>query len=76
MISNLTDLGICVPGGFATTALAYNDFLAHSHTGQPSLAQKIDTRLAGLDIDDVIALAAAGKDIRDMILAAPLPDRR
>jgi pyruvate,water dikinase len=75
MISNLTELGIRVPGGFATTALAYRDFLAHAEAGQPCLAERIDSRLAGLDIEDVTALAAAGKAIREMILAAPLPDR-
>jgi pyruvate,water dikinase len=75
MISNLTELGIRVPGGFATTALAYRDFLAHAEAGQPCLAERIDSRLAGLDIEDVTALAAAGKAIREMILGAPLPDR-
>ena len=75
MISNLTELGIRVPGGFATTALAYRDFLAHAEAGQPCLAERIDSRLAGLDIEDVTALAAAGQAIREMILGAPLPDR-
>jgi pyruvate,water dikinase len=75
MISNLTELGIRVPGGFATTALAYRDFLAHAEAGQPCLAERIDSRLAGLDIEDVTALAAAGRAIREMILGAPLPDR-
>ena len=75
MISNLTDLGIRVPGGFATTAQAYRDFLQYGDEGEPSLAERIDEQLAGLDVDDVTALAAAGKSIREMILAAPLPAR-
>lgn len=75
MISHLTELGLRVPGGFATTAEAYRDFLEHAEGDQPSLAERISTRLANLDIDDVVALADAGKSIREMILAAPLQDR-
>jgi pyruvate,water dikinase len=75
MISNLTELGIRVPGGFATTALAYRDFLNHRDDGEASLAERINARLSNLDIDDVTALAAAGKAIRGMIMAAPLQDR-
>ncbi|MGI9343593.1 MAG: phosphoenolpyruvate synthase [Gammaproteobacteria bacterium] len=75
MISNLTDLGIRVPGGFATTAQAYRDFMQYAEDGEPSLAERIEEQLTGLDVDDVTALAAAGKSIREMILAAPLPAR-
>ena len=75
MISNLTELGIRVPGGFATTARAYRDFLSHGEDGEASLAERIDERLSGLDVDDVMALAAAGKAIRAMIMAAPLQER-
>jgi pyruvate, water dikinase len=67
MISHLAALGVQVPGGFATTAEGYAQFLAHNN-----LAQKIKSRLEGLDITDLVALAAAGEDIRTWILAAPL----
>jgi pyruvate,water dikinase len=68
MIANLAEAGIRVPGGFATTADAFREFVAHE-----GLAQRIEQRLAGLDIEDVTALAAAGRDIRDWLLKAPLP---
>jgi pyruvate,water dikinase len=68
MISQLAGAGIRVPGGFATTAFAYREFLAHG-----GLAQRIEQRLVGLDIDDVAALAAAGQEIRGWIVGAPLP---
>lgn len=68
MISHLTKLGVRVPGGFATTADAYREFLAHQ-----GLASRIKTRLDGLDIDDVTALAAAGAEIRGWMMATPLP---
>ncbi len=69
MISNLASAGISVPGGFATTAAAFRDHLAVS-----GLADRIAERLAVLDIDDVIALAAAGAEIRGWIEATPLPE--
>ncbi len=69
MISHLSDAGVTVPGGFATTAQAYRDFLQDS-----GLAEKIKAELATLDADDVRALAASGKKIRDWIIEAPLPD--
>ena len=68
MISQLSGAGIRVPGGFATTAFAYREFLAHG-----GLAQRIEQRLGGLDVDDVVALAAAGTEIRGWVLGAPLP---
>jgi pyruvate,water dikinase len=70
MISRLSELGIRVPGGFATTAEAYRDFLR-----QEGLADRIHAALAALDASDVEALAATGKEIRQWILAAPLPDK-
>lgn len=73
MISQLTDVGVRVPGGFATTAQAYRDFLAYQSSGQHTLAQRISARLAGLDIDDVKALAQAGEDIRQWIIDTPFP---
>ncbi len=68
MISQLTGAGIRVPGGFATTARAYREFLDHE-----GLAGRIASRLAGFDVDDVTELARAGKEIRRWIAAAPLP---
>jgi len=69
MIGNLASLGVNVPGGFATTAAAFRDFL--SETG---LDARIRERLAELDVDDVRALAGAGREIRQWIVDTPLPD--
>ncbi|MBT8422224.1 MAG: phosphoenolpyruvate synthase, partial [Gammaproteobacteria bacterium] len=69
MISNLSRAGVKVPGGFATTADAYRAFLAHE-----GLADRIDALLQALDTDDLEQLAATGKQIRDWLLQAPLPD--
>ena len=63
MISQLHSKGVRVPTGFATTALAFRDFLNHHQ-----LTQKIIDRLAGLNIDDVKALALAGQEIRRWII--------
>jgi pyruvate, water dikinase len=70
MISSLAALGVSVPGGFATTAHAYRDFLA-----QDGLDKRISELLAALDVDDVERLAAAGKQIRGWMLATALPER-
>ena len=70
MISNLSNLGVTVPGGFATTAAAYRDFLAHD-----GLDKRIRETLDKLDVDDVEALAKAGHSIRQWILDTTLPDR-
>ncbi|ATD67787.1 phosphoenolpyruvate synthase [Luteimonas chenhongjianii] len=67
MIGNLAKLGVSVPGGFATTADAFRDFIAHNH-----LHQRIFDRLATLDVEDVAALTAAGKEIRGWVIDAPL----
>jgi pyruvate, water dikinase len=68
MIANLTALGVSVPGGFATTADAYREFLAHD-----GLAQRIHDELAALDVDDVARLATTGARIRDWVMATPFP---
>ena len=68
MISQLAHLGVRVPGGFATTAQAYRDFLDYQ-----GLAAKIEARLARLDVADVKALAAAGQEIRQWVIGQPLP---
>ena len=75
MISQLAGAGVRVPGGFATTADAFRDFLEYSVDGGPSLAQRIATRLEGLDIDDVRSLAAAGQEIRQWIVDTPFQPR-
>jgi pyruvate, water dikinase len=69
MISQLPQ-GVRVPTGFATTAHAFREFLAHG-----GLAQKIQQRLATLDIDDVRALAQAGAEIRGWIENQPFPSQ-
>ncbi|AXV81701.1 phosphoenolpyruvate synthase [Ralstonia solanacearum] len=70
MISQLDGAGVRVPGGFATTALAFRDFLAHN-----DLTERISQRLASLDVDDVKALAVAGKEIREWVATAPFQPR-
>jgi pyruvate, water dikinase len=70
MISSLTKLGVAVPGGFATTALAYREFLA-----QGGLDERIRTELASLNVEDVSKLAASGARIREWILATPFPSK-
>src|SRR2546430_8196280 len=68
MIGSLGRLGVQVPGGFATTAHAYREFLE-----QGALEARIRGELAALDVDDVARLAATGARIRQWILATPLP---
>src|SRR5579871_5993906 len=68
MISHLTKLGVSVPGGFATTADAYREFLAHA-----GLAERVNGELAKLDVDDVKTLAAIGAKIRQWINETPFP---
>ena len=75
MISQLAEAGVRVPGGFATTAHAFRDFLRHSADGGPSLGQRIALRLETLDIDDVRALALAGAEIRQWIVETPFQPR-
>jgi len=70
MIANLAAAGVTVPGGFATTAQAYRDFLRHE-----GLADRINQRLDTLDVDDIKDLTAAGSDIRQWIMDTPLPPR-
>ena len=68
MIGQLARLGVQVPGGFATSAQAFRDFLA-----QGGLDARIHAALAGLDVDDVTKLAATGAKIRGDIMATPFP---
>ncbi len=69
MISKLSALGVSVPGGFATTAIAYRRFLRHG-----GLSERINAKLAALDINDVVALAEAGAEIRAWVIDTPFPD--
>ena len=67
MIGQLAHLGVSVPGGFATTADAFQRFIAHNN-----LSQRIFDRLADLDVEDVDALVKAGGEIRAWVIDAPL----
>ncbi|MDJ0918148.1 MAG: phosphoenolpyruvate synthase [Woeseiaceae bacterium] len=69
MISNLNDLGVTVPGGFATTAEAYRDFLA-----QGGLADRINAVLDDLDVDNIDDLRKAGSQIRSWIIDTELSE--
>lgn len=68
MISNLAGAGVSVPGGFATTAQAYRDFLEQS-----GLNAQIHAALDALDVDDVNTLAKTGAQIRQWVMDAPFP---
>ncbi len=68
MISNLANAGVTVPGGFATTAYAYREFLA-----KDGLKERIDTALDALDINDVNELARVGAQIRQWVVDTPFP---
>ncbi|ABR86530.1 MULTISPECIES: phosphoenolpyruvate synthase [Pseudomonas aeruginosa group] len=70
MISNLAGAGVSVPGGFATTAQAYRDFLEQS-----GLNDRIHAALDALDVDDVSALAKTGAQIRQWVMEAEFPAR-
>lgn len=69
MISNLANAGVTVPGGFATTAAAYREFLQYE-----GLKDRIDQQLDSLDVDDVNALATMGASIRQSVIDAPFPE--
>src|SRR5215470_1663623 len=68
MISQLASGGVRVPGGFATTAFAFREFLQ-----QDGLKTRIDRALSTLDVDDVTALARTGEEIRGWVSNAALP---
>jgi pyruvate,water dikinase len=68
MIQNLTHLGVQVPGGFATTADAYREFLA-----KDGLDERIQSVLDALDVDDLATLAEVGPRIRGWIMEQPFP---
>ncbi|WP_444997709.1 phosphoenolpyruvate synthase [Aliikangiella sp. IMCC44359] len=66
MISNLSNMGVSVPNGYATTAEAFRDFMAQS-----GLHDKIQTELDSLDVDDVDKLAKIGSKIRRWVMETP-----
>lgn len=68
MIQHLSKAGVKVPGGFATTAKAYRDFLS-----KDDLDKRINAALDALDVDDVKALAETGASIRQWIMDTPFP---
>jgi pyruvate, water dikinase len=70
MLRSLSELGITVPDGYATTAQAYRDFL-----GRDSLAARIADTLARLNVEDLPQLARIGAQIRHWILETPFPDQ-
>src|SRR5688572_19552688 len=67
MIGNLAKLGVSVPGGFATTAQAFRDFIETN-----GLSKRIFDKLATLDVDQIDALTRAGEEIRGWVVDAPL----
>ncbi|MDZ4051111.1 MAG: phosphoenolpyruvate synthase [Limnobacter sp.] len=68
MISQLAETGVRVPGGFATTAHAFREFLKANN-----LVERINAKLDALNVDDVRALTQAGAEIRQWVVEAPLP---
>ena len=68
MISHLTEVGLLVPAGFATTADAFREFLSNE-----GLDKSIYALLEGLDIENVEHLTVVGKKIREMVLNTPFP---
>ncbi len=69
MLRNLTaDGSVKVPGGFATTAHAYREFLAHE-----GLADRINKTLDELNVDDVAELTRTGAQIRQWVMDTPFP---
>ncbi|MDA0147295.1 phosphoenolpyruvate synthase [Vibrio sp. LaRot3] len=68
MVSNLANVGVSVPNGFATTSYAFNQFLDHE-----GLDERIHQLLDELDVNDVEALRKTGATIRQWVLEAPFP---
>ncbi|WP_431787205.1 phosphoenolpyruvate synthase [Vibrio harveyi] len=68
MVSNLANVGVSVPNGFATTSYAFNQFLDHE-----GLDERIHQLLDELDVEDVETLRKTGATIRQWVLEAPFP---
>ncbi len=69
MISQLTQAGVLVPGGFATTSFAFREFLEKS-----GLKTRIDQALESLDVENIDELSKVGSSIRAQVVAAPFSD--
>lgn len=69
MIGTLSDKGVCVPGGFATTAYAFNQFLEYN-----DLTNKINSILADLNPENISQLTKTGATIRGWVVDAEFPD--
>jgi pyruvate, water dikinase len=69
MISGLSEAGVRVPGGFATTAEAFREFLRHE-----DLDKRINELLGKLDVEDINALREAGRTIRGWVVETPFPE--
>ena len=67
LISQLSTAGVRVPGGFATTAEAFRNFLTHNH-----LTEKVNAALINLNVDDIDALNKTGAMVREWVVNAPL----
>ena len=68
MISNLSELGVNVPGGFAITSSAFDEFLSSS-----KIDKVISKELANLNVENLSDLRRVGKKLRGLILKTPLP---
>ena len=68
MYRTLSTTGVRVPPGFAITADAYRLFLHEAH-----LDDKITTVLKDLDTNNIAGLRQRGRQVRQAMLAAPLP---
>jgi pyruvate,water dikinase len=73
MVSQLSDLGVRVPNGFATTSEAFHRFIGTDTDGKGGLKERIAGLLDGLDTDDVRRLAEVGAEIRQAVLEMPFP---
>ncbi len=70
MIQNLSQSGVKVPPGFATTAEAYRDFMREN-----GLDTRLQTLLQDLDVENLSELAQKGAMARQAILAAPFSEK-
>lgn len=75
MMGQLSEKGIRIPDGFATTALAFKDFLSFCAKEKEALAQRIENRLLDIDVNNAKELAAAGAEVRQWIIETPFPPK-
>ncbi|MGH9319415.1 MAG: phosphoenolpyruvate synthase [Vicinamibacteria bacterium] len=69
MLRHLTEVGVSVPDGFATTTEAFHRFIDRA-----GLASLLREKLSDLDVEDVPALSRVGREIRAAFLEADIPD--